>query len=129
MRALVVLDSLWIVVLIAFGLVLFRDGARRAELRGEAERIHRELALVERAVERAGKEGRANGGGLLPFESYREFIDGGSKRLREKGIDSFGNPYGPQRPGQPPAVPAQSAERLREVVAPEFWEPYPVPGD
>jgi len=125
MRVLILLDSLWIVALLVFGGLLYHEGARRAALKEDAARIRRELGLIEQALERAVESDPPPPGEGVPFEQLRDYFEGGPSRLREKGLDPFGHAYGPQRPGEPPGVPAASAERLREVAPPEFWAPYP----
>ena len=124
MRALIVLDGIWIAVLLVGAVFLYHEGAERGALREEAGRIRRELGLIERALERAEDAGEIPAGEKVPFSIYGRYLDGGGERLREKGLDPFGNAYGPQRPGGPLEVPAASAVRLGSVVDAEFWEPY-----
>ncbi len=128
MRALVLLDGLWVVVMLVFGGLVYHEGAQRGALKEDAERIRRELGLIERALERAG-DGSLTAPGAIPFSTYGPHIESGPSRLREKGLDPLGNAYGPQPQGRPPFVPAASAEKLKAVAGPEFWNPYSVEGE
>ena len=124
MRAFILLDCLWIALLLGFGGYLYREGAGRAALREDAERIRKDLGYIQEALEDARQAESLPAGESVPFTVYGKYLENGSSRLREKGMDPLGNPYGNQHSSGPPRVPAASAESLKEVVGPDFWAPY-----
>ncbi len=127
MRAFIFLDCVWIALLLGFSGYLYHEGSSRAALKEDAARIRKELASIQIALEKANREESLAVGESVPFSVYGKYLDEGSNRLREKGLDPLGNAYGNQPSVGAPRVPALSVERLRPVVGPDFWMPYGVP--
>ena len=114
----VALDIIWIVLLIGVVVLLSVRGMGLVEKREKADRLERELVVIEEAVKQLAEKDDLAPGTEVRFAQYAPFLDKRApKRLREKGEDPLGGSYGQQRVGQP-ARP--SPETIKTLGT--FWE-------
>lgn len=100
-RGFVALDVLWIILLLCLAIFLSVRGIELVDRRDKADRLKRELALIDEAVERVAVEESLEPGDTVPFEQYSRFFEERvSKRVRLDGKDPFGGRYGEQVVGE-----------------------------
>ena len=114
------LEILALIGVIALVVVLSYPGYKRTGLMTKATQLRGELGEIEQAMAAASTALKAPPGSLLTFEQISPHLRSPSPSLK-KGLDPFGNAYGPQRNDQKPSMPDQSANHLRGVVPEDFW--------
>ncbi len=116
-------DLLFLGGVMALAAVLVYPPYQRHLLRASAEKIHRQMELVETAVSEAADRREMEAGDRIEFSQYGPFL-GEQSYLRKTGKDVFGNALGAQTVGEAPRVPPATVDKLRGIVGKDFWEPY-----
>lgn len=114
------LEVLVLIGIIALGVVLGYPAHKRSGLNDRAVQLRSELGEIEQGVARASASLNAPPGSLLTMEQIMPHLHTSSPSLR-KGLDPFGNHYGPQRNDRKPSMPSASAEHLKGMVPDDFW--------
>ena len=119
------LEILALIGLVALVVVLTYPGYKRTGLMAKATQLRTELGAIDQAVFAASAALKAPPGSLLTFEQISPHVRFSSPSLK-KGLDPFGNAYGPQRNDRQASMPDKSAEQLKGVVPEDFWGGAPI---
>ena len=115
-RGFVALDVLWIILLLCLAIFLSVRGIELVDRRDKVDRLKRELALIDEAVERVAAEESLEPGEKVPFERYSRFLEERvSKRVRLDGKDPFGGRYGEQVVGEDAIPDPATVTRMGEL--------------
>lgn len=96
-----------------------------AKKRAQAQSIREDLKDIDAATDMAAIDrDKPNGTEITP-QVWRSYTTSES-RLRRTGTDCFGNPYGATVVSKLPVVNRISYERIKDVVPPEFFNPYTI---
>ena len=114
------LEILALVGLVALVVVLSYPGYKRSGLMTKATQLRGELVQIEQGMAVASTALKAPPGSLLTFEQISPHLRSPSPSLR-RGLDPFGNAYGPQLNDRKPSMPDQSANHLTGVLPADFW--------
>lgn len=123
-RAMTVWEWLAILVLVAcFGYVL-ASGARRAPVIDKARVLKNDLEAIDRAIREAEASGKRPDDGIWDAHEFRSLLPDKYKRIREQGVDPFGNPFAPVPYQGRPIVPSATSREVAGVVDDSFWSPF-----
>lgn len=122
-RAFTLVEIMIVVAIIALLAAVAVPGFVRARKRSQATAILNDLRLIDAAVDRYGTENVLTSGTPVSIDAWKLYIKPGT-RLYTTGLDIFNQPYGTQRVGVLPLVPAASFDDLSPIVDSTFWSPY-----
>jgi hypothetical protein len=119
----------WLVLLAIAGsfAAVLAAGANRASIVDPARTLKNELEEIDRVIRQRREAGQVPPGGVWQPEDFRPLVREKFRRLRDTGLDPFGNPYAAVSAGQRPAVPAATAARLHGRLGDWFWSPFTAP--
>lgn len=121
------LEWLALAALVAgFGVVL-ATGAKRAPMVDDARTLKNELEEIDRAIRVAETSGQKPADGVWDPPEFLPLLREKFTRLRESGLDPFGNPYPPVPAGARPTVAPQTLQSLQGQLDPSFWRPFDQP--
>lgn len=92
-----------------------------------AECVYADLHQVDVYTDRYGLTHGLQFGEVVPVESWLALAKPGLHLAINRGTDVTGQPFGPQRVGERPTVPAATYRALVGAVADDFWKPYRIP--
>jgi hypothetical protein len=119
-------EWLAILVLVAGFATVLGVGAGRAPVVDNARVMKNQLEEIDRAIREAEAAGKRPDDGQWAPGEYLPLLRDKHARLRESGLDPFGNPYGPVPAGGRPEVPAATQSLLAGTLDVSFWSPFRV---
>lgn len=108
----------------------FAPVALRARKRAIARAVYGDLQTIDGASDMYVIENNVHLGQTVPVEGWLAKIAEShpkSHLVINRGADVTGQPFGPQRFGDLPAVPPVTYRALADAVPDEFWKPYRIP--
>ncbi len=113
-----------VVAIIALLSAIALPGFLRARKRSQAVTILTDLRLIQSAVDQYALETTRTAGFEVTYDMWKDYMKVGS-RLYNTGADPFSQPYGSVLVDDQPTVPANTWDRLSDVLEPDFWSPFP----
>ena len=110
-------------LLACFGYLL-AAGAKRAPVVDKARSVKNELEEIDRAIREAEATGKIPEDGLWHPEDFRPLLKEKFRRIREQGVDSFGNAFVPVPYHGRPIVPPETTREVAGVIDDSFWSPF-----
>ena len=105
----------------------FAQTAMRLRKRDIARAVYNDLRQVDGCSDQYAILHNTRMGQLIPVEGWMAYVNPKSHLAVNKGADVTGQPFGPQRAGDMPAVPEATYRAVADAVPDDFWKPYRVP--
>ena len=106
----------------------FAQTADRVRKRDIARAVYNDLRVVEGSSDQYSLLHNCHRGDFIPLEGWLAYAPSKARVWANRGADVLGHPFGQQRVGEQPSVPAETYKVVADAVPDSFWAPYPIPG-